>query len=144
MKAKLIKTEAEYEAALSRVDDLMSAQPDTPRFDELELWTHLVEVYESEHFAIDPPDPISAIKFRLDQMGLAPKDLAPLLGSKSKVSEVLNRKRSLSLAMIRNLVTGLGIPVQSLVGEYALQPQPAGCVAEEREVCRGARRKTAK
>ena len=129
MKAKLIKTEQEYEAALVRVDDLMSAQPGTSRFEELELWTHLVEVYETQHCMIDPPDPVSAIKFRLDQMGLAPKDLVPLLGGKSKVSEILNRRRTLSLAMIRSLAAGLGIPVASLIGEYA--PHVVGCVAEE-------------
>jgi HTH-type transcriptional regulator/antitoxin HigA len=142
MKAKLIKTEQEYEEALARVDDLMCAQPGTPRFDELELWTHLVEVYESEHFVIEPPDPVSAIKFRLDQMGLAPKDLVPLLGCKSRVSEVLNRKRTLSLAMIRSLYRGLGIPVQSLFGEYA--PQAASCVAEKGAEYGVARRRATK
>ena len=129
MKAKLIKTEQEYEAALVRVGDLMSAQPGTSRFEELELWTPLVEVYAARHCMIAPPDPVSAIKFRLDQMGLSPKDLVPFLGGKSKVSEILNRRRTLSLAMIRSLAAGLGIPFESLIGEYA--PQVVGCVAEE-------------
>ena len=128
MKPRLIKSEKAYDAALRHVEGLMSARPGTPLFEELELWTHLVEHYEAENYPIDPPDPVSALKFRMEQMGLSPKDLIPLIGSKSKVSEVLNRKRTLSLAMIRNLAEGLKIPVSSLIGAYS--PHPARCVAE--------------
>ena len=87
MKPKLIKSEKAYNEALRRVGSLMSAKPCTPSFEELELWVHLVEHYESEHYPVDPPDPVSAIKFRSEQMGLAPKDLMPFIGSKRRKSE---------------------------------------------------------
>ena len=93
--------------------------------DELELWAHLVEEYEEEHYPIDLPDPIAAIRFRMDQQDLKPADLIPYIGSKSKVSEVLNRKRPLSLAMIRKLHSGLGIPAEVLLQRYQEQPSPA-------------------
>jgi HTH-type transcriptional regulator/antitoxin HigA len=117
MKAKVIKTKAEYEAALARVDKLMDATPDTPQGDELELLSLLVHDYEEKNFPIDKPDPVEAIRFRIEQRGLAPKDLVPLLGSRSRVSEVLSRRRSLSLKMIRALVAGLHIPAELLMGE---------------------------
>ncbi len=117
MKAKILKTEADYEAALERVEALMDAKPGTAKADELELWSLLVETYEREHYPIDPPDPIEAIKFRMDQMGLQQKDLTRFIPAKSKVSEVLNRKRNLSLPMIRALNKHLGIPAEVLVRE---------------------------
>jgi len=110
MKLKIIKTEAEYEAALARIEKIFDARPGTPKGDELELLLLLVETYEDKSYPIDPPDPIAALRFRMEQDGLKPKDLIPYIGSKSKVSEVLNGKRPLSLAMIRNLVNGLRIP----------------------------------
>jgi len=117
MQPKVIKTEAEYEAALARVAELMDAQPGSPDEQELELFALLVEQYEQEHFPIAPPDPVEAILFRMEQEGLTRKDLAAYIGSPSKVSEVLNRKRPLSLSMIRALHRGLGIPADILVQE---------------------------
>ena len=115
MKPKVIKTEREYQAALAHVEALM----DKPASDEaeLELWSLLVEKYEEEHFPIAAPDPIEAIRFRMEQAGLAPADLQPFMQSKSKVSEVMNRKRPLSLSMIRALHRGLQIPAEVLVQE---------------------------
>ena len=127
MKPKVIKTAAEYEAALARVDALMSAAPGTPEGDELELWVHLVEAYEDARYPIAPPDPVEAIRFRMEQKGLKPADLIPYLGSKSRVSEVLSGRRPLSLTMMRKLHEGLGIPSDVLLGEPARSvPNPPG------------------
>jgi HTH-type transcriptional regulator / antitoxin HigA len=115
MSAKILKSEDEYQSALWRVEGLMDARPGTPAFDELELLTLLIENYEEKNFPIDLPDPIEAIKFRMDQEGLHTRDMVHYLGSQSKVSEVLNRKRPLSLAMIRTLSQGLGIPAEVLL-----------------------------
>jgi HTH-type transcriptional regulator/antitoxin HigA len=115
MKAKVIKTEAEYEAALAFIETLMDAEPGSPQEDELELFSMLVENYEKENYPIGLPDPVEAIKFRIEQEGLTRKDLVKYIGSQSKVSEVLNHKRPLSLAMIRSLVEGLGIPSEVLL-----------------------------
>lgn len=115
---KLIKTEEDYKAALKLADELFDAKPDTPEGDKLELIVTLIEIYEKEHFPIDNPTPIEAIKFRMDQMGLLPKDLVPFIGSKSKVSEILSGKRTLSLNMIRQLASGLNIPVEVLIQPY--------------------------
>jgi HTH-type transcriptional regulator/antitoxin HigA len=99
MKPKLIKTESEYEAALARIEKLMSARPNTPQGDELELLSLLVHDYEDRVFPMDRPDPIAAIRFRMEQQGLKPGDLTPFLGSRSRVSEVLSGRRNLSLKM---------------------------------------------
>ncbi len=115
MQAKIIKTETEYDQALSCIDNLMDALPDTEEGDELELLVTLVEIYEQQNYMIEPPDAISAIKFRMEQQELIQKDLVPFIGSKSKVSEVLSGKRALSLSMIRKLHTGLGIPLDALL-----------------------------
>ena len=115
MDVKIIKTDAEYEAALSRIEALMDADPDSPQEEELELLALLVEKFEEERYPIDLPDPVEAIKFRMEQEGLTPKDLIKYLGSQSKVSEVLNYRRPLSLSMIRNLHEGLGIPAEVLL-----------------------------
>ena len=101
MKAKVIKTEADYDAAMARIDELLDAKPGTPQADELEVLSILVELFEKKTFPIDLPDPISAIRFRMEQQGLEAKDLVPYLGSPSKVSEVLAGHRNLSLSMIR-------------------------------------------
>ena len=103
MKPKIIKTEAEYTEALARVESLMDAKPGTAKEEELELWSLLVERYEQEHFSIDFPDPVEAIKFRMEQEGLQQKDLVQYFPGKNRVSEVLNRKRPLSIGMIRAL-----------------------------------------
>jgi len=115
MYPKILHTQAEYEEALAHVETLMVAEPGTPAEQELELWTLLIENYEEAHDPIPPPDPVEAIRFRMDQMGLKPADLTPYI--KSKISEVLNRKRPLSLPMIRALHQGLGIPAEILVRE---------------------------
>jgi len=112
-----IRDDKDYEAALARIDGLMELDPSvgTAQSDELEILALLVEKYEEKHWHISEPDPIEAIKFRMEQMGLAQKDLTPYIGSKSKVSEVLNKKTGLSLTMIKKLYAGLHIPLEVLV-----------------------------
>jgi len=125
MKAKVLKTERDYKAALAYVERLMD-QPSSDE-DELELWSLLVENYEESHFSIATPDPIEAIRFRLEQAGLQSADLLPYLQSKSKISEVMNGKRPLSLSMIRSLHVGLKIPAEVLVqesGASTTRPRP--------------------
>ena len=111
-----IKTEADYDRALAEINVLWGAEPDTLDGDRLDILMTLVEAYETKHYPIDPPDPVDAILFRMEQQGLTRKDLEPILGSRSRVSEVLNRKRTLSLDMIRSLHKFLNIPLESLVG----------------------------
>lgn len=125
MVAKVIKNDREYEAALERIEGLMDAAPNTPEGDELELLTTLVESYEEKRFPVDLPDPVEAIRFRMEQAGLKQQDLVPFIGSRSKVSEVLAGKRPLSLKMIRALHGGLGIPAEVLLRE------PGGKIPEE-------------
>jgi HTH-type transcriptional regulator/antitoxin HigA len=115
MTPKIIKTEQEYRKALAHVETLMDAEPGSSGESELELWSLLVERFEEAHFPIDSPDPVDAIKFRMEQEGLRQKDLEKYFPSKSRVSEVLNHKRPLSLGMIRALHKGLGIPASVLV-----------------------------
>ena len=124
MKPKVIHTEAEHEAALHRIDVLMENDPapNSPEGEELELLSVLVERYEKKKYPMDMPTPVAAIQFRMEQQGLKPKDLVPYLGSPSKVSEVLNGKRPLTLAMIRRLNEGLGIPAEVLIGESCNPP----------------------
>jgi len=119
---KLIKTEEEYQSSLESLDELMEHDPTpgTPEANRLELLAFLIKSYEENKYPIAPPSPVEAIKFRIEQQGLAPRDLIPYLGSRSKVSEVLAGKRELSLAMIKALNKGLGIPLESLVA-----PQPS-------------------
>lgn len=117
MTPKVIKSKTQYERTMARVDEIFDAKPGTREGDELELLLLLVEKYEEEHFPIGLPDPIAAIRFRMDQEKLKPKDLVPYIGSKSKVSEILNGQRELSLTMIRKLVNGLGIPAEVLLKE---------------------------
>lgn len=134
MKPKLIRTEADYQAALERVDALMNGDPDhrSPEGEELELLSFLVERYEQEKYPMDLPDPVSAIKFRMGQQGLKNKDLVRFIGSPSKVSEVLSAQRGLSLTMIRNLVNGLGIPAEVLIGKPGAKLKPDTEVSELR------------
>ena len=117
MKAKVIKTAAEYSDALVRIEKLMDAKAGTTRGDDLELLSLLVHTYEEARFPIDQPDPITAIRFRMEQQGLRPKDLAPILGGRSKVSEVLSGRRTLSLKMIQRLAGHLGIPASVLLAK---------------------------
>ncbi|MGH8058458.1 MAG: helix-turn-helix domain-containing protein [Candidatus Entotheonellia bacterium] len=111
-----IKTEADYERALAEIEQLWGAAENTPEGDTLDILLTLVEAYEETHYPIDPPDPVEAIKFRMEQMGLSRKDLEPYIGRRGRVAEVLNRQRSLSLNMIRRLHTHLHIPLESLIG----------------------------
>ena len=120
MNIQPIKTDDDYLSTMRRIEALFDAEPNTPEGDELDVLTTLVEAYETRKFVIETPDPVEAIKFRMEQLGLADADLVPFLGQRSRVSEVLNKKRKLSLAMIRNLNHGLDIPLESLVREYPL------------------------
>lgn len=120
MNIKPIRTAGEYNAALVRIDSLFDAEPGTDAGDELEVLITLVDAYESKMHAIEGPDPIEAIKFRMEQQGLSDADLTPMLGQRSRVSEVLNRKRRLSLNMIRKLHQDLNIPLESLISDYKL------------------------
>ena len=115
MDIKPIKNETDYDAALAEIADLMDARPRTTDGDRLEVLVTLVEAYEETRWRIDPPDPIEAIRLRIEQRGLTARDLLKLLGSKSRVSEIMNRKRPLTIAMIRRLHSGLGIPAESLL-----------------------------
>ena len=117
MEPRVLKTETDYEAALAYVETLMDAKPGSPEEEELEVFALLIDAYEQAHYPIDLPDPIEAIKFRMAQQGLLQRDMAAYLGSQSRVSEVLNRKRPLSLSMIRALHEGLGIPAEVLLQE---------------------------
>jgi HTH-type transcriptional regulator/antitoxin HigA len=120
MSIKPIKTKKDHKEALSRVELLWDAKPKTSDADELDILATLIAVYEDQNFPIDKPNPIDAIRFRMDQMGLDDQDLTPYIGARSKVSEVLNMKRGLSLPMIRKLSSGLNIPAESLIQEYPL------------------------
>ena len=120
MTIKPIRNRDDYELTLGKVEALMDAEPESEAFDELEVLTALVENYEAKHFAIDAPDPIEAIKFRMEQEGLRQKDLISIFGNKVRVSEILNKKRKLTLDMIRNLHNMLNIPFENLLKEYKL------------------------
>jgi HTH-type transcriptional regulator/antitoxin HigA len=120
MEYKIIKTEQEYEIMLKEAYELMDAKANTDDGDRLELVSLLIEKYEQEHYEITPPHPISAIKFRMEQSGLVQKDMVEYFGDKSKVSEVLNLKRPLSLKHIRKLNHSLHIPLEALIEEYPI------------------------
>lgn len=115
MQIKPIKTEKDYQEALDFVEKLWDAKPDTPRGDRLEVMTTLVEAYEEKAYKILPPDPVEAIKFRMEQLGLSKTDVAPYLGGKNRVSEVLQRKRNLTVKMMQKLHKELEIPAESLL-----------------------------
>ena len=118
MTLKPIKTKKDYQAALIRLDAIFDAKPGTPSGDELEILSMLIEKYEEETTQIDYPDPIEAIKFRMEQMGYSQNDLAKMVGLKSRASELLNRKRKLTLDMIRRLHESLSIPTDVLIQDY--------------------------
>lgn len=111
-----IRNEKDYDRAVARIGHLISAAPDTPEGDELNVLATLVDAYEAKHYLMDAPDPVVAIQFRMEQQGLTRKDLEPMIGSRARVSEVLNRKRSLTLEMVRRIVSGLGISADALIG----------------------------
>jgi HTH-type transcriptional regulator/antitoxin HigA len=112
---KPIKTEADYRTALKEVESLMTAGPDTPEGERLDVLVTLIEAYEREHYPLELPDPIEAIKFVMEQRALTVKDLEPMIGRSNRVYEILNRKRPLTLKMIRKLHADLGIPAESLL-----------------------------
>lgn len=118
MNIKPIKTKKDYEQALSRLDVIFDAKLGSAEGDELEILALLIDNYEKEHFPIGYPDPVEAIKFRMEQMGYTQTDLAKVVGLKSRASEILNRKRKLSLEMIRKLHETLSIPTDVLIQEY--------------------------
>lgn len=120
---RVIKTEQQCAEARTQIEELMFAMPGTPEGDQLDLWVTLVDLYEKQTCPIDPPDPIEAIRFRMEQEGLRQQDLVPFIGSASKVSEVLSGRRSLSLSMIRRLSQGLGIPAESLLRRPSDEPR---------------------
>jgi HTH-type transcriptional regulator/antitoxin HigA len=117
---KPIKTQNDYNLALNQIEDLLDAIPNTDEFDELEILTTLVEAYEDKHYKIEAPDPIEAIKFTMEQQSLKQKDLIPIFGTKSRVSEILNKKRKLTINMIRKLNENLKIPIENLFLDYSL------------------------
>jgi len=117
MEIKPIRTKTDYRAVLKEIETLMSARADTPEGERLDILATLVEAYEKKHYRFDLPDPVEAIKFRMEQSGLGPKDLVPMIGQINRVYEVLNRKRPLTLQMIRRLHRDLGIPAESLIKE---------------------------
>src|SRR5215207_4301155 len=112
---KPIRTAKDYEAALKEVELLWGAKLGTAEGDRLDVLATLIDAYEAAHFPVDPPDPIEAIRFRMEQQGLTRKDLEPLIGTRTRVAEVLNRKRNLSIGMIRRLHETLGIPAEMLI-----------------------------
>ena len=121
MDIKPIRTQRDYKAALAEIERLFDAKPGTPDGDRLEVLATLVEAYEQQHYPMLPPDPVEAIVYFMESRGLSRKDLEPYLGSRGKVSEVLNRKRPLSIEMIRRLHDGLGIPAEVLIQPYQLE-----------------------
>jgi HTH-type transcriptional regulator / antitoxin HigA len=111
-----IRTEADHDAAVARIAELIAARPGTAEGKELDILATLVDAYEAKHHAIDAPDPIAAIQFRMEQQGLTRKNLEPLIGSRARVSEVMTRRRLLTLAMIRRVRNELGISADVLIG----------------------------
>jgi HTH-type transcriptional regulator/antitoxin HigA len=118
MEIKPIKSEADNQAALEEIERLFDAAPDTLDGDRLEVLTTLVEAYEEKHYSMPMPDPIEAILYHMESRGLSRRDLEPYIGSRARVSEVLNRKRPLTMEMIRNLHRGLGIAAEVLIQPY--------------------------
>jgi len=118
MNIKVIKIEDDYNQAIERLEEIFHAPADTKEGDEAEILSILIEKYEDEHYPIEAPDPIEAIKFRMEQMDMSKKDLARIIGYKSRVSELFSRKRKLNLRMIRNLHDKLKIPYESLITDY--------------------------
>lgn len=133
----VIRNEEQYQAAMTRIDELIRAnaldgQPGDLPFEELELLSVLVWAYEQEHEKPEPPDPVEAIKFAMERRGMKPKDLVPYFGTIGQVSDVLNRRRGLSLRMIRNLHEGLGISLEALVKKAPVKRQPKAPVVRSR------------
>ncbi len=115
MDIRPIRTKTDYRRTLKEIETLMDAAPNTPKGERLDVLVALVEAYERKHHTLDLPDPVEAIKFRMEQMGLTPKDLEPMIGRRNRVYEVLNRKRPLTMKMVWRLHHELGIPAESLI-----------------------------
>ena len=115
MEIKPIKTKVDYRAALKEIEALMRAERNSTEGERLDVLVTLVEAYENRHYRLDLPDPIEAIRFRMEQKGMTPKDLVPIIGRINRVYEILNRRRPLTLAMIQRLHSELGIPAESLI-----------------------------
>ena len=125
MQIRPIKTKADHRAALKEIERLMDAKPGTTAGDRLEVLTTLIDRYESEHEPIEPPDPIDALLYHMESRGLTRRDLEPYLGSRARVAEVLNRRRSLTIDMIRRLHEGLGISADVLIRPYRVRGSAA-------------------
>jgi len=123
MRLKPIRTGADYEAALEEIDRLIDAEPGTPEGDRLDILTTLIEAYEARHHPIEAPDPIAALEYFMEQRGVTRADLVPLFGSRSRVSEILNRKRRLTMEMAWRLHRDLGIPAEAVIKPYKLADQ---------------------
>lgn len=120
MEIKPIKTEADYRVALREIEELMNAQPDTPEGDRLDVLTTLVEAFEAKHYPIEEPDPIEAILHRMEALGIDRKDLEKIIGTRARISEILNRKRPLTISMIRRISEKLKISANVLIRPYRL------------------------
>jgi HTH-type transcriptional regulator/antitoxin HigA len=120
MSLRPIKTDVDYQQALAEIEALFEAQPNTLEGDRLDVLTTLVEAYEQKHHPVLPPDPIEALLYHLESRGLTRRDLEPYLGSRARVAEVLNRRRALTMGMIRRLHQGLGLPAEVLIQPYPL------------------------
>ena len=125
MQLKPVRTEADYGAALEQIEHLMDAEPGTARGDLLDVLTTLVEAYEAAHHPIEAPDPIAALEYFMEQRGITRADLVPLLGSRSRVSEILNRRRRLTIEMAWRLHRELGMPAEAVIKPYQLADRPA-------------------
>jgi HTH-type transcriptional regulator/antitoxin HigA len=120
MTLKLIKTDVEYQEALNRLEEIFDAKIGTPESDEADILGLLIDEYEKKHYPIDAPDPIEAIKIRMEEMDLKQKDLVGVIGGKSRVSEILNRKKKLTVEMVRSLASRLNLSAQILINDYKL------------------------
>lgn len=118
MDIRPIKNDNDLDSVLGEIEELFEAKPDTPEGDRLDVLTTLVEAYEAEHYSVPYPDPVEAIRFTMERQGLSRKDLEPYIGSRARISEIMNRKRPLTLEMIRKLHDGLGIPAEILIQPY--------------------------
>lgn len=118
MKLKILKTKKDYQAALKRFEEIFQAKPGSPESDEADVLSLLLKDYEGKHYLIETPDPLEAIKYRMEQQGLTNSDLAEILGFKSRVSDIFNKHRKLNLAMIRKLHNELNIPLATLIKDY--------------------------
>lgn len=120
MDIKPVKTKKDHANALKRIEQLMTAKANSPEGDELDILVTLVEAFEAKHYVVDAPDPIVAIQHRMEALGMERKDLELLLGSKSRVSEILNRKRKLTMDMVRTLHAKMNLPAEALIQDYKL------------------------